>query len=101
MSVEINMRTRDGFGFAEALYSNGKVRVKAGGRVHPKFNGQKKIKSIRDNKSVVDEDGNILADIDFSSASAAAQFINGNISNGLRVWKTNGETLGEYIEKHK
>lgn len=98
MLLSISMRTRDGRAYAEALYSENKTIVKAGGKIHPTFNGQKSVKSIRDNEKIVDKEGNILSDVEFSSPSAAAQFVNGNISNGLRVWKIDGMPLGQFLK---
>lgn len=86
MLLSISMRTRDGRAYAEALYAENKTIVKAGGKIHPTFNGQKSVKSIRDDENIVDKEGNILSDVEFSSPSSAVQLINGNISNGLRVW---------------
>lgn len=50
MLLSISMRTRDGRAYAEALYSENKTIVKAGGKVHPTFNGQKSVKRLRDNE---------------------------------------------------
>lgn len=42
----------------------------------------------RNNKECVDENGILLKDCKFSSASTAAQFVTGRSTNGLMVWKT-------------
>ena len=47
MLLSISMRTRDGRAYAEAFYSENKTIVKADGKIHPTFNGQNSVKSIR------------------------------------------------------
>ena len=72
--------------------------VKAGGKIHPTFNGQESVKRIQGNEKSWIKKEILLSDVEFSSASAAAQFINGNISNGLRVWKVYGMPLGQFLK---
>ena len=45
------------------------------------------VSRLRSDKSVVSPEYIVLKDITFSSASTAANFVTGNISNGMRVWK--------------
>lgn len=98
MGISITMKTRDKQAFAEGVYENKKTVVKAGGRISLVFHGDKKIASIRENKKCVNSEGIILMDCEFGSPSEAAQFVNGNISNGYRVWKVNGMNLGDYLK---
>ena len=45
-------------------------------------------------------DFTLLKDVPFRSASTAATFVTGNISNGMRVWKVSpGKDLGKYKEE--
>lgn len=100
MEIKMAMKTRDGQAYAEAFYLGNKTVVIAGGRVSKVFRGSSSAKAYRDNREFVDEEGNIIKDCVFRSASTAAQFVNGNISNGMRVWKVGNETLGAYLEKN-
>lgn len=57
-----------------------------------------KVSQLRNNKDIVNENNILLRDISFNSASTAAGFVTGNISNGLRVWKLEtGEELGDVV----
>ena len=100
MGIKITMKTRDGKAYATGDYSEKYTVVKAGGKVSEEFRGYGGVRQIRYNNQNVDAEGNILRDVVFKSPSTAAQFVNGNIANGLRVWKVNGMTLGEYINKN-
>lgn len=101
MRIDISMDTRDGKAYAKGVYKDGKVTVLRGGKISASYNGNSEsILALRKNAEYVDQEGVIIKDCDFSSASAAAQFVNGNISNGMRVWKVRGQTLGEYLKKH-
>jgi len=99
MKIEISMSTRDKSAFAYGIYTDGKVIVKTGGKINPVFRGLEKIKKIRQDKGFVDENYCIIKDCEFASPSEAAQFVNGNISNGYRVWKVSGKNLGDYLKE--
>lgn len=101
MKVFISMRTRDGSAYAEGIYSEENTIVKAGGKISSVFRGKAFIGALRLNREYVDAERNIIKDCVFSSPSAAAEFVNGNISNGFRVWKVNGKNLGTYLSKEK
>ena len=97
MNIAIKMSTRDKTAFADGVYSDKKVIVKAGGKITAAFRGNDKIGAIRSDRAFVSEDGTILKDCEFATPSEAAQFVNGNISNGYRVWKADGVNLGDYL----
>ena len=99
MKISISMKTRDGLAFADGYYSKEETIVKAGGKVSKTFNASVKALSYREDPRLVDEQGSILQDCKFNSPSLAAQFVNGNYSNGYRVWKVNGKNLGKYLEE--
>lgn len=96
--IAITMSTRDKSAFAEGLFCKEKTVVKAGGRISSAFRGLDKIALMRNNRDLVGADGTILKDCEFATPSEAAQFVNGNISNGYRVWKVNGMNLGDYLK---
>lgn len=58
------------------------------------------VEELRNNTKLVSPDYVVLEDIPFRSASTAASFVTGNISNGMRVWKLDsGKTLGSEIKQ--
>ena len=58
------------------------------------------VRKLREDKKVVSPDYVLLKDVEFRSASTAATFVTGNISNGMRVWKVEkGKDLGKYREE--
>lgn len=99
MKLSISMKTRDGSAFAEGYYTKDETIVNAGGRISKTFNAGGKALKFRIDPKLVDEQGNILRDCKFDNPSLAAQFVNGNFSNGYRVWKVNGKNLGKYLEE--
>lgn len=100
MEIKMHMATRDGKAYAEGIYRDGIIIVKAGGKISELFKGGKTAKKYREDRNIVDENGNILVDCEFNSPSTAAQFVNGNISNGHRVWKVDNETLDAYLTRN-
>lgn len=100
MELKLVLNSRKKAILAEALFIDGRTIVKAGGKVSKGYKYSKIVKRYREDREYVDENGNILKDCEFSSPSTAAQFVNGNISNGFRAWKVNGLTLGEYLREN-
>ena len=60
MKIAITMSTRDKAAYADGYYSKDKTVVKAGGRISSIFRGYEKVAVIRNNRSLVGEDGTIL-----------------------------------------
>lgn len=82
---------------AEYDLENGSVTVLKGSTVSPtiayteKFRGAK---SIEKSRSEYVENGIVIKDVYFKSASTAANFVTGSSTNGLTAWKSeNGNTL--------
>lgn len=98
MKIAITMSTRNKTAFADGVYSEEKTIVKAGGKISSVFRGYDKIAVIRNNRDLVGIDGTILKDCEFATPSEAAQFVNGNISNGYKAWKVDGKNLGDYLK---
>lgn len=96
------MKTRNNAAFATAIYDGEKVTVLPGGRISESFadsiRGGANAKQFRDDRKYVDSNRNIIKECVFSSPSIAAQFVNGNSSNGYRTWKVDGMELGKYLE---
>lgn len=97
MKINVYMSKRDKSAYAEGVYDVESTVVKAGGRISETFHGTSKIEAIRNDYRYVDRNRNIIKDCVFNTPSEAAQFVNGNISNGFRVWKVNGINLGVYL----
>lgn len=97
--LKVYTKGRNGKYAAEGLYEEGKFTVLRGS--HISASCVKKLNPvalrIRADAETVSEQMELLKDVSFKSASTAASFVTGNISNGMRVWKLeNGSTLGNY-----
>lgn len=56
------------------------------------------VKAYRGEQGLISDSMILLKDITFSSASAAAQFVSGHSTNGLRAWKDqDGNAIGKTI----
>lgn len=104
MNIKLFMKTRDGRAYAEAIYTGEITIVLPGGIISEKFaesiRGGTFAKNYRENVEYVGTDRKIIKECEFNSPSIAAQFVNGNSSNGYRVWKVaDGKTLGDYLKE--
>lgn len=105
MKVEVKLISKKDVYSATAVYEDGMITVKKGGHIQMDFadhiRGGNKAKSFREDKTCVDEEGTILKDCVFSSASTAAQFVTGRSTNGLIAWKVDTKkTLKDYIAEN-
>lgn len=105
MEINIILSSRNGSYAANAVYNDGNVIVKKGGRIDLSFadhiRGGKMSKKYRESSDYVDSEGNILRDCEFSSPSTAAQFVTGRSTNGYEAWKVEKKiSLGKYLENH-
>lgn len=90
--MKVYLKTRNGAD-ATAIYEPGKKEfiVLKGSKVSssvsnsPKFRGADRISKKRE--GIVDKNNILKEDVCFTSSSTAANFVTGNSSNGLRVWK--------------
>lgn len=102
MNINIYTSGRDKQYCAEGVYDGKKVIVFKGATLNhfrAKTQVPEYISLLRTSRDYV-EDNVLLKDCEFSSPSHAALFVTGNISNGLRVWKTeDGKYLRESIKK--
>nr|WP_302593519.1 DUF4357 domain-containing protein [uncultured Acetatifactor sp.] len=104
MRIDVSMKTRKGE-YAMGVYTGEKLTVLAGGKINMNVSehivGGKFANKYRHNSEYVDSYGNILKDCEFNSPSIAAQFVNGNSTNGYRVWKVaSGKNLGQYLKEN-
>lgn len=103
MNVHVTLKGRMDQYNAKGKYDteSGILTVLKGSRVSETLNPSKtfstnKVEKIRKNSV---NGGTVKNDVDFKSASAAAIFVTGNSTNGLRVWKTQeGIPLKNYLQ---
>ena len=92
MSLTLFLRTRGKPFHAEAEYDGSVMIVKKGAIVNTNLSGHirggTKSRSYLNNPEFVNENGLVLENCVFKSPSTAAQFVNGNSTNGLLAWKT-------------
>ena len=83
---------------ATATYIDGKVTVNKGSHINMTLSDGYKptplIKSLREHKALVCENGELVEDITFESLSTAASFVTGRTANGMITWKTED---GKYV----
>lgn len=89
--MECFIRGRNDSYYAIGQWNGEKMLVKSGSRIvkdtNPNFKIVRDVLKKRDNPEIVNEQGIVLVDVWFDSASSAAQFVTGNSTNGLRQWK--------------
>lgn len=101
--IKVYMKTRNGAN-AEGIYDeiNKELTVIKGSKVSStvsssqSFRGRDSI--IKSRAENCDRKGFVKQDVVFKSSSTAANFVNGNSSNGFRTWKTeSGQMLKDYL----
>lgn len=96
-------RTEDSYD-AKGEYKDGKVIVKKGSKIaqvlKDNFRPYSYVVSLRNDNTVVDEKGYIKKNVEFPSASGAAQFVSGRSTDGLMAWKiSRGVNLKSVLTK--
>lgn len=101
MDIRVLTNGRNGLSIVPMEYSMGKkLKVLQGSRISNSVRAKVNpiVEELRKTPKLVSQDYVVLEDIMFRSASTAASFVTGNISNGMRVWKLeSGKTLGSAI----
>ena len=91
-------KSRDNLYQAQALFDGLTTIVLAGSQINmsnnPGYKPSQIIRSIRDDRSIVTNEGIVLKDVSFNTLSAAATFVTGRVANGMMVWKTDD---GKYV----
>ena len=94
MDIHVFTNGRNGRYSANGIFNGKNLVVLEGSRISKTTGGN--------DPKIVSPDCIVLADISFKSASTAAAFVTGNISNGMRVWKLDsGKALGSIIGEIK
>lgn len=103
--TKIILKSRKKLYYAEGSYSpkTGKVTVLKGSHINLNDNYSKMASQARNArccKEFVDDNGYVLKNIEFKSASAAAQFVIGDSSNGMMRWRVDDKiSLKEYLSR--
>lgn len=102
MNVKVYTKGRNGYS-AKGVFDGKGVTVKKGSQLSKtvalKVNPI--VIRLRSDRKIVSEESVLLKDVTFRSASTAATFVTGNVSNGMRVWKVEpGKDLGKYKEEN-
>lgn len=103
MQIEIYIKTKNNSCYADAIYTDEGITVKAGGTISEDFaehiRGGNKIKAMRSDLEYV-VDRKIIKDCHFNSPSTAAQFVTGRSINGYEAWKVEKKiSLGDYLKE--
>lgn len=103
MKIELVLKRRDGKANANAIYEDGNVIVRKGSLINldgSVLSENSTAQKCRLDGSIVGADGIVKKDVLFSSASMAATFVTGSISNGLKYWKSrDGKRLSDKINE--
>lgn len=90
--IKIHTKSRAGLYEASGIYDEGIVTVNKGSRINnrnnPNFKPPISVANKLADRSLIDENGILLQDIQFKSLSTSATLVTGRISNGMVVWKT-------------
>ena len=107
MKVNVYLRSTTGLFEAEGVYENGTIIVMKGSKIQTALashtrGGESTTKAIRENKTLVDENGIVLEDCSFPSPSTAANFVTGRSSNGYVAWRVDDKNnLGRFLGREK
>ncbi len=88
--MKLYLNGRSGTHNAVAEYWNNEIRVLAGSKINLRLQFDKistEAKAKRNDRTIVSESGELLVDVVFKSATAAAQFVTGRSINGLIAWR--------------
>lgn len=102
MNIDVYARGRNNAYEAIGVFDGKGITVKKGSRISQDVSAkiQPVVTKLRKDKTIVDDKFILLQDVSFRSASTAASFVSGTISNGLIKWRDeNGFTLKALQEK--
>lgn len=104
MEIHVFTTGRNGRYSANGLFDGKKLIVLKGSQISSTTGAKVNpiVEEMRNDPKIVSSDFVVLSDVSFKSASTAAAFVTGNISNGMRVWKLDsGKALGSMIGENK
>ena len=102
--MKIILKSRLGTHYATADYDGNKLTVLPGSKINMVLQYDAMpdvIKGLRTDTSVVSSTGEVLKNVDFTSPSAAAQFVTGRSVNGYVSWRIDDKiSLKEYRKQN-
>lgn len=103
--MKLILKSKKNTHYATAEYFDNKIRILKGSRINlfESFSGMSNtIRTLRNNREFVTEDGELVQDIEFNSVSSAAVFVTGRSVNGYIAWRIDDRiSLKEYRASQK
>lgn len=102
MEIQVYAKGRNQRYCAKGIFDGKRLQVLQGSKISSSIGAKITpiVDKIRNNPKLVSTDYIVLDDISFRSASTAASFVTGNISNGMRIWKLDsGRPLGTVMRE--
>lgn len=97
MRIQVYCKGRANRFYAVGVFNGKGITVKKGSLISSNISAkiQPVVLKIRSDKTIVDDNFELLQDVNFKSPSTAASFVSGTIANGLIKWrdKKTGYTL--------
>ena len=102
--MEVVLKSRNGKHNAKGEYKKGKIKIFKGSKINLNtaeyFDEPKKNKEIKRDKTIVNNEGILLKDIEFDNPTSAAQFVTGRSVNGYISWRPNDKiSLKEFLKE--
>ena len=103
--MNIVLKSKKNTHYATAEYTDSRIVISKGSRInlYEAYPGMSNsIRSMRNNREIVDENGVLLQNLEFKSVSSAAVFVTGRSVNGYIAWRIDDKiSLKEYYGKEK
>ena len=103
--MKVILKSKKDTHYAIGDFTEKGIKILKGSRInvidsYPKMSDR--VREIRKNRKVVDEEGVLLEDVFFNSPSSAAVFVTGRSTNGYISWRIDDKiSLKEYYGKEK
>lgn len=88
--MKVYMKSSQNLYYGEGIWEDGKITVLKGSKISLKNQTKitEQVRKMREDKSIVDFEGNVLRNVIFDNPSSAGQFIMGCAVNGWTRWRT-------------
>ena len=101
--MKLILKSKKNLHYAEAEWDGEQIIVLSGSKINPTVafpQMSEEIKRMRNDRSIVNDDNELVVDIKFTSPSSAAQFVTGRSVNGYIAWRPDDKmSLKEYLKK--
>ena len=102
-NMKLILKSKKNLHYAEAEWDGEQIIVLSGSRINPIVTFSQmseEIKHMREDRTIVSEQNELLVDVKFTSPSSAAQFVTGRSVNGYIAWRPDDKmSLKEYLKK--